>query len=117
MKKKSAKKKVASQPSPLAGTNGQLMVMAAHRYCLGRRSYIVGACIEWLAAWWDGFDVNTKAVIVRDTVQALQDGLAGERMDYEAWRTFGQWAFAKLPEVKQAWVRDAVGYKHKEWPL
>ena len=31
-----------------ADTNDQLMAMAAHRYCLGRRSYIVGACIEWI---------------------------------------------------------------------
>ena len=119
MTKKTAKLKGKTPipPNPLSRTNGQLMVMASHRYCIGRRSYIVGACIEWMAFWWDDFDDGTKSVIVRDTVEALQDGFAGDRSDHEAWRAFGQWAFAKLTEAKQAWVRDAVGYKHRDWPL
>jgi len=116
MTKKTAKKKTAP-PSPLSGLNGQLMVMAAHRYCLGRSSHIVSSGIEWLTAWWDEFDIGLQTVIVKDTVCMLQDGPSGFKADHEAWLEFGRWAFAKLPEVKQAWVRDAVGYKHKDWPL
>jgi hypothetical protein len=28
------------------------LAVAAHNYCLGRQTYIVGACIEWLLANW-----------------------------------------------------------------
>ena len=33
--------------------NDQLMAMAAVRYCLGRSSYIVGACVEWVRENWE----------------------------------------------------------------
>lgn len=116
MNKKTTKKKV-STPNPLAGTNGQLMVVAAHRYCLGRQSYIVPTCIEWMLLWWDMIEENTRAVIVRDTVEALQDEIAGSRYDASRWQEFAKWAYGGLSQAKQAWVRDAVGYRGKDWPL
>jgi hypothetical protein len=43
-----------------------LMVIAAFRYCLGRRTYIVGACVDWLVEVWPLLDEDTKALIKRD---------------------------------------------------
>ncbi len=103
--------------SPFWGTNGQLMVMAAHRYCLGRQSYIVGACIEWLKSWWNQFEINTKRVIIRDTVEALQDDFAGSKYDKEEWTNFAEWAYNSLNITDKERCRDAVKHRNKPWPL
>lgn len=43
-----------------------LMAIAAFRYCLGRRTYIVGDCADWLIEQWANLDSNVRAVIERD---------------------------------------------------
>ena len=111
------KRKKVELPNPLSGTNGQLMVMAAHRYCLGRQSYIVPACITWLRSWWDDFGLGTKRVIVRDTVEALQDGYAGSEYDAGEWKRFAVWAYEQMDEESRAWCKSAVAHREKEWPL
>lgn len=103
--------------NPLVSLNGQLMVMAAHRYCLGRQTYIVGACTEWLRANWDVFEPNTKRVMLRDTIEALQDGTAGGACDATNWTNFAEWAFEKLSPEDKDWVKGAVAHRHQEWPL
>jgi len=103
--------------NPLKGTNGQLMVMAAHRYCLGRRSYIVGACQEWLKAHWDEFERNTQNVIVRDTIGALIDEDAGDDCDVQSWKHFAGWAWDEIDTPSRRWVKRAVAHKQKPWPL
>ena len=103
--------------SPLSGTNGQLMVMAAHRYCLGRRSYIVQSCIEWLTLHWETFDESTHFTIVRDTIDALMDNSAGSDWDYAEWKFFAESKFAALPPHKQEQVFQVLTYKNKPWPL
>ena len=37
--------------APHYGRDG-LMAIAAFRYCLGRQTYIVGDCAEWLCEQW-----------------------------------------------------------------
>ena len=103
--------------NPLAGLNGQLMVMAAHRYCLGRQTYIVGSCVEWLRANWDAFEPNTKRVMLRDTIESLQDGTAGGACDVTNWTDFAEWAFASLGEEEKDWVRASVKHRQQAWPL
>lgn len=44
----------------------QLMVISAFRYCVGRQTYIVGVCADWLIKVWPLLSDNTKAVIKRD---------------------------------------------------
>lgn len=68
--------------------NDQLMVMAAHRYCLGRRSYIVSSCLEFLDQVWEQLSLNTQIVILRDTKEALERGTAGDDMDIRGWQAF-----------------------------
>lgn len=109
----------SSLPSnPLSGDDGQLMVMAAHRYCLGRRSYIVRSCISWLTYWWSEITEETKRVILRDTVEALQDNLAGDAIDFAEWKTFAEnVVWPNLSEESKKRAKNAVAYRKKDWPL
>lgn len=70
----------------------QLMVMAMHRYCLGRASYIVGSCIASLKQVWPMLVSNTRSVILDDTRRALARDEAGMAMDHRAWQYFIEWA-------------------------
>ena len=49
-----------------------LMAIAAFRYCLGRQSYIVGDCCEWLTEQWPSLPSNVRAVIERDLREAIK---------------------------------------------
>lgn len=107
----------------LRGVNGQCMVMAAFRYCLGRRSYIVGAGIDWLRTWRRAFDEQTRFVIVRDIVTALQDSddavqpYWGVLYQYDDWKALAELLLSELPAVWPAEVKAAVAYRNKPWPL
>ena len=52
---------------------GELMAIAAVRYCLGRRSYIVGDCVDWLIEVWPELDPKTRNTIRRDIEKAFSD--------------------------------------------
>lgn len=43
-----------------------LMVISAFRYCLGRQTYVVQACANWLIDIWPLLSENNRAVIQRD---------------------------------------------------
>lgn len=43
-----------------------LMIIAAVRYCLGRRTYIVGDCADWIIANWHDWPDNVRQIIQRD---------------------------------------------------
>lgn len=62
-----------------------LMVLAAFRYCLGRRTYIVGSCVDWLTQWWDEIDEHTKKMILEETQECLDREWAGDACDIEEW--------------------------------
>lgn len=111
------KKAAVNPPFPLDGDNGQLMVLAAFRYCLGSRTYIVGACVEWLELWWPKVAHSSRRTIVRDTVEALMDERTGFKCDVDCWVAFGSWAYDQMGEDDRAWVREAVSHKNKPWPL
>ena len=96
----------------------QLMVMAAHRYCLGRQSYIVGAGIDWLRKQPKHFERNTSRVIVRDTVAAIQDGRAGSQfIDGPGWERLASELFSEMPKEDQDWVKSSVAHRDQDWPL
>ena len=44
----------------------QLMVIAAIRYCLGRRTYIVRDCADWIIQMWPEFTESTQKLVRRD---------------------------------------------------
>ena len=46
---------------------------AAFRYCLGRRTYIVSDCCDWLVTNWENFQKFTKGVIRGDLEWAFDE--------------------------------------------
>lgn len=74
-----------------------LMVLAAFRYCMGRTSYIVGSCVDWLIAYWKEIDANTKKIILEETVESLNKGHAGDRCDVEQWKRLVDYGMDKYP--------------------
>lgn len=102
--------------SPLEGANGQLMVMAAHRYCLGRQSYIVGAAIEWLTLHWPEFEAGTKQIILRDTISALMDKVTGSDTDHREWLKFAQTHWPEIGSDSQQAIKSGLAYKQQPWP-
>ena len=48
-----------------------LMALAAVRYCLGRSSYIVGDCVEWLHKQWPHLSTGIRKTIARDIEEEI----------------------------------------------
>lgn len=42
---------------------GGLMAMGAFRYCLGRMTYIVNECADWIISNWENFHPGTRVLI------------------------------------------------------
>lgn len=101
----------------LNNLNDQLMAVAAHRYCLGRRSYIVGACLDWLRDNWEQFSRNTRRVMVLNTIEALMDSLTGDACDVKGWRAFAAFGLSHLNTKDQEWIKQTTAWKNKPWPL
>lgn len=69
-----------STPRPWG--RADLMATAAVRYCLGRSSYIVGDCVDWLIEQQTRIEPAALRIIVRDIREAMQrDDEARERGD------------------------------------
>lgn len=68
-----------------------IMVTAAHRYCLGRRTYIVSSCVYWLMAIWSKVEPHTKNMIIRETQEAIDSGAAGDTCDVDQWNKLLKW--------------------------
>lgn len=86
------------------------MAIAAVRYCMGRSSYIVGDCADWLKANWPELSDKAKQTITRDLRHALdQDDTdritkqthnhLGHDLDKAIW--LDVMAFIQQQEIKQ----------------
>lgn len=49
-----------------------IMVIAATRYCVGRKTYMVGYCSEWLVRLWPMLSERARIVIQRDMEDAFR---------------------------------------------
>lgn len=59
-----------------------MMAIAAVRYCLGRMTYIVSDCADWLVAHWTEFGESTRKCIQRDIDEAfVRDDECRGRLD------------------------------------
>lgn len=58
-------------PEQAWGRSG-LMAVSAVRYCLGRRTYIVSDCQEWLCDIWDELPEKAQTIIQRDVEEAFK---------------------------------------------
>jgi len=109
---------MANRFDELDWLNNDLMICAAHRYCLGRQSYIVSACVEWLNAHWKQFSSKTQNLILRDTMLELMDHHAGSKQyDEPMWRKFCEDKWTHLSKESQQWLVNALAYKQLDWPL
>lgn len=90
--------------------NDQLMCMAAHRYCLGRGSYIVGSCQEWLREHWLQFGSQTQSNMVRDTLEELVH-TKNSVYYQDSWAQTAHWMWFALNFEQREWVRASIAYK------
>ncbi|MFA5445181.1 MAG: hypothetical protein WC262_09460 [Bacteroidales bacterium] len=51
----------------------EVMVIAAFRYCLGRQTYIVSDCCDWLIEQWPRFGERTRELIQKELEAAFRD--------------------------------------------
>lgn len=93
----------------------EIMISCAHRYCLGRRSYIVNMAIDFLMKVWDQIKWRTQFVILRDTVEALMDNNAGDNYDYQAWLFFVSCKIGELDDKQVNELKASVAWKGKPW--
>lgn len=49
----------------------QQMVICAVRYCIGRMTYVVSDCADWLIKIWPDLDNNVKNTIINDIESAF----------------------------------------------
>lgn len=98
----------------LENLNDQMMATAAHRYCLGRSTYIVGSCCEWIRETWAQINSQTQAVMLRDTLEALHDARAGMDCDVHDWTLAARWMWENMTDFQRTWVRSAVEWKTKD---
>ena len=95
--------------------NDQLMCTAAHRYCLGRQSYIVGSCQEWLHEHWLQFSSQTQSTMVRDTLEELIFAKNAKKQfthySDSGWTHTARWMWFGLDLEQREWVRDSIAHK------
>lgn len=60
------------------------MVIAGFRYALGRRTYAVGICADWLIEQWPNLKEDTRAVIKRELEEefARDDAARDHKNEY-----------------------------------
>lgn len=61
-----------------------LMVIAAIRYCLGRMTYIVSDCADWIIENWNDWPESVRKIIQRDIDEAFvtDDEARNDRREY-----------------------------------
>ncbi len=69
-----------------------MMAVCAVEYCLGRRSYIVGECVDWLYSIWPALHESARRAIIGVVESAYvrheqfqERGALGMQMDKEQW--------------------------------
>jgi len=65
--------------------NDRLMIMSAHRYCLGRSTYIVGCCVDFLMDHWAQLSNQDKDQIIKETKEAIESNSYGMECDKKEW--------------------------------
>jgi hypothetical protein len=64
----------------------ELILLAACRYALGRKTYIVGTVVDYLLKEWKDISGQLKAVIQVEIKEAIESGNAGMDMDVGEWK-------------------------------
>lgn len=80
----------------------QTLAIQSVRYCIGRMTYAVSDCADFIRQHWQDLSQNTKNVIIRDLDEGLElhednvrDGrefcYLGHDCDYRTWKRLREW--------------------------
>ena len=82
-----------------------MMAVAAVRYCLGRSSYIVGDCCEWLPQAWPTLSESARNIIKRDIEEAFKADDESRADKYNQYHRLGMdMDRAEWEKVRGLWV-------------
>lgn len=99
------------------------MAIAAVRYCLGRTSYIVSDCADWLIDNWQRLPDSARAIIQRDIEEEFRrdDEARAEGQDFKplgwdcdraAWAKVRQlWHGQDVPREPHIPTRDEIQHR------
>jgi len=83
-----------------------LMVIAAVRYSLGRMTYIVSDCCDWIIGNWNSWPENVKRIIQRDIEEKFREDDQFRADDYE-YRPLGMDCDrAQWERVRKLWKKE-----------
>ena len=91
--------------SPQCWGPGQFAVVATFRYCLGRQTYIVQECADWLLMHWPTIEQPVRNLIQRELERAFEQDDAARARDASGHKPLGwdcdreQWA-----RVRSLWA-------------
>ncbi|WP_273384489.1 preprotein translocase subunit SecG [Actinobacillus porcinus] len=80
----------------------QTLAIQSLRYCMGRMTYAVSDCADFIRQHWQDFSQNTKNVIIRDLdieLESHEDDVRngkefcrlGHDCDYRTWKSLREW--------------------------
>jgi hypothetical protein len=73
-----------------------MIVLAAVRYAMGRRTYAVDMIINWTKEFWDKLSQNDRNCISRDVKEFVEsDRSKGDDCDRKDWENFNNWIINK----------------------
>lgn len=68
---------------------GQFVVVAAFRYCLGRQTYIVQECADWLLMHWPAIEQPVRSLIQRELERAFEHDDRARVGDAQGYKPLG----------------------------
>lgn len=73
----------------------EFLVIAALRYCIGRRTYAPSLVTDWVMRHWPKFSDNLKAIVRQDMKAEIaiweRCSSLGDPCDVKTWTYFLQW--------------------------
>ena len=63
----------------------ELILLAAFRYALGRKTYMVSAVVDYLWVQWYDISGKLRIQIQKEIKEAIKGGNAGMDMDVKQW--------------------------------
>ena len=75
--------------SPQACWPGQFAVVATFRYCLGRQTYIVQECADWLLLCWPVIEQPVRDLIRRELDRAFELDDVARAGDTQGYKPLG----------------------------
>ena len=80
--------------------------ICAFRYCLGRMTYIVGDCVDWLCREWPLLSEHARQIIERDLREAIEsddrDRASGASFKTLGWDCYRQLWESLLRRIERA---------------